>query len=107
MFQGSIPALVTPFRGGEVDFDALGALVEWHLAEGSHGLVPVGTTGESPTLSHEEHDAVVAAVAHRSFKALPVDELTRKVIRGGVFVDVKAAYDAAMLRGTGLRVWRL
>ncbi len=52
-------------------------------------------------------DAVVAAVAHRAFKALPVDELTRKVIRGGVFVDVKAAYDAGVLRGTGLRVWRL
>ena len=52
-------------------------------------------------------DAVVAAVAHRGFKALPVDELTRKVVRGGVFVDVKAAYDAQALRGTGLRVWRL
>ena len=52
-------------------------------------------------------DAVVAAVAHRGFKALPVDELTRKVVRGGVFVDVKAAYAADALRGAGLRVWRL
>jgi UDP-N-acetyl-D-galactosamine dehydrogenase len=52
-------------------------------------------------------DAVVAAVAHRAFKALSLDELRRKVISGGVFVDVKAAYDPAILRDTGLRVWRL
>ncbi len=72
MFQGSIPALVTPFRDGAVDLDALGALVEWHVAEGSHGLVPVGTTGESPTLSHEEHDLVVAEVVRASRGRLPV-----------------------------------
>lgn len=72
MFQGSIPALVTPFRDGAVDLDALRALVEWHVAEGSHGLVPVGTTGESPTLSHEEHDAVVAEVVRTSRGRLPV-----------------------------------
>lgn len=86
MFQGSIPALVTPFRGGEVDFDALGALVEWHLAEGSHGLVPVGTTGESPTLSHEEHDAVVAAVVRVAGGRCPViagagSNSTRETVR--------------------------
>ena len=72
MFQGSLPALVTPFRGGALDLDALRALVEWHIAEGSHGLVPVGTTGESPTLSHEEHDAVVAAVVARAAGRVPV-----------------------------------
>lgn len=86
MFQGSIPALVTPFRGGEVDFEALGALVEWHLAEGSHGLVPVGTTGESPTLSHEEHDAVVAAVVRAAGGRVPViagagSNSTRETVR--------------------------
>ena len=62
MFRGSIPALVTPFRDGKVDEKALVELVEWHVAEGSHGLVPVGTTGESPTLSHEEHEHCVEIV---------------------------------------------
>ncbi len=72
MVRGSMPALVTPLKGGEVDFDALGALVDWQIAEGSHGLVPVGTTGESPTLSHAEHEAVVAAVVERAAGRVPV-----------------------------------
>ena len=70
--RGSIPALVTPFRDGALDLDALGALVEWHVAEGSHGLVPVGTTGESPTLSHEEHERVIAATVEAAAGRLPV-----------------------------------
>ena len=60
MFHGSIVALATPMRNGAVDERALQDLVAWHLSEGTHGFVPVGTTGESPTLSHEEHDRVVA-----------------------------------------------
>jgi 4-hydroxy-tetrahydrodipicolinate synthase len=72
MFQGSLPALVTPFRDGAVDLAALEALVDWQIAEGSTGLVPVGTTGESPTLSHEEHDRVVAAVVRRAAGRVPV-----------------------------------
>ena len=60
MFKGSMPALVTPFQGGELDLETLKKLVEWHIGEGSHGLVPVGTTGESPTLSHDEHDRVIS-----------------------------------------------
>jgi 4-hydroxy-tetrahydrodipicolinate synthase len=72
MFRGSMPALVTPFRDGAVDFAALEALVEWHVAEGSHGLVPVGTTGESPTLSHEEHEQVIEAVVKAAAGRLPV-----------------------------------
>ena len=60
MFKGSIPALVTPFtNAGTVDEDAFAAHVEWQIGEGIHGLVPVGTTGESPTLSHDEHKRVV------------------------------------------------
>jgi 4-hydroxy-tetrahydrodipicolinate synthase len=62
MFTGSYPALITPFKDGALDLDALKKLVEWHIAEGSHGLVPVGTTGESPTVSHEEHMIVVSEV---------------------------------------------
>ena len=71
-FRGSMPALVTPLRGGAVDWDALGALVDWHVAEGSTGLVPVGTTGESPTLTHDEHERVVTAVVEAAAGRVPV-----------------------------------
>lgn len=60
--RGSIPALVTPFADGAVDFAALEQLLEWHIGEGTHGFVAVGTTGETPTLSHDEHEAVVSFV---------------------------------------------
>ena len=72
MFTGSMPALVTPFKDGAVDFDTLKSLVEWHVEEGTNGLVPVGTTGESPTLSHAEHEAVIDAVISASAGRLPV-----------------------------------
>ncbi|MCB1338740.1 MAG: 4-hydroxy-tetrahydrodipicolinate synthase [Maritimibacter sp.] len=72
MFKGSLPALVTPFKNGAVDFDTLKKLVEWHIAEGSSGLVPVGTTGESPTLTHEEHEAVVETVVQTAAGRVPV-----------------------------------
>ncbi len=72
MISGSLPALVTPFSDGAVDFDAFNALVEWHIDQGSHGIVPVGTTGESPTLSHEEHEEVVAAAVKASAGRVPV-----------------------------------
>ena len=72
MFKGSIPALVTPFRNGAVDFDALKKLIDWHVEQGSHGVVPVGTTGESPTLSHEEHGAVIEAVVKAAAGRIPV-----------------------------------
>lgn len=72
MFKGSMPALATPFKNGKVDLDALKKLVEWHIAEGSHGLVPVGTTGESPTLSHSEHAEVIEAVVKAAAGRIPV-----------------------------------
>ncbi len=72
MFSGSFPALVTPMKDGGVDFEALEKLVEWQISEGSHGLVPVGTTGESPTLSHAEHEAVVEAVVKTAAGRVPV-----------------------------------
>ena len=72
MFKGSLPALVTPFTDGKVDLDALKKLVEWHIDQGSHGLVPVGTTGESPTLTHEEHDLVVQTVVDTVAGRIPV-----------------------------------
>lgn len=72
MIKGSIPALVTPFKDGVVDLDALKSLVDWHVEQGSHGLVPVGTTGESPTLSHAEHEMVVEAVVKAAAGRIPV-----------------------------------
>ena len=72
MFRGSLPALVTPFKDGAVDYDTLKRLVEWHIAQGSHGLVPVGTTGESPTLSHREHEDVVSFVVEAVAGRIPV-----------------------------------
>jgi len=72
MFEGSFPALVTPFRDGAVDVGALHALVEWHIGEGSSGFVPVGTTGESPTLSHAEHEQVIEEVVKAAAGRVPV-----------------------------------
>jgi 4-hydroxy-tetrahydrodipicolinate synthase len=70
--KGSLPALITPFRAGAVDEEALRRLVQWHIAEGSHGLVPVGTTGESATLSHEEHGRVVEICVKEAAGRIPV-----------------------------------
>ncbi|MBB5722904.1 4-hydroxy-tetrahydrodipicolinate synthase [Loktanella ponticola] len=72
MITGSLPALVTPFTNGQVDRDALKKLVNWHVEQGSHGLVPVGTTGESPTLTHSEHDEVVKIVVETAAGRIPV-----------------------------------
>jgi 4-hydroxy-tetrahydrodipicolinate synthase len=72
VFKGSITALVTPFKGERVDERALQQLVEWQIAEGSNGLVPCGTTGESPTLSHEEHKRVVELVIESAAGRVPV-----------------------------------
>ena len=72
MFKGSLPALITPFANGELDLDTLKKLVEWHIEQGSHGLVPVGTTGESPTLSHDEHNKVIEVVVQAAAGRIPV-----------------------------------
>jgi 4-hydroxy-tetrahydrodipicolinate synthase len=72
MIKGSIPALVTPFKDGALDLVTLAKLVNWHIAEGSTGLVPVGTTGESPTLSHAEHRQVVEEVVRIAAGRVPV-----------------------------------
>ncbi|KAF0117369.1 MAG: dihydrodipicolinate synthase [Rhodospirillaceae bacterium] len=72
MFKGSIAALITPFRNGVVDEKAFQSLVAWQIAEGTHGLVPCGTTGESPTLSHEEHRRVIALCVEAAVGRVPV-----------------------------------
>jgi 4-hydroxy-tetrahydrodipicolinate synthase len=72
MFFGSIPALVTPFSGGRVAEDTLSDFVEWQIAEGSNGLVPCGTTGESATLSRDEHREVIARTVRVANGRVPV-----------------------------------
>lgn len=72
MFKGSFVALITPFRKGKVDEKAFGDFVEWQIAQGTHGLVPVGTTGESPTLSHDEHKRVVEICIEAAHGRVPV-----------------------------------
>lgn len=71
-FHGSMPALVTPFRDGKIDEPAFRALIDWQIGAGSHGLVPVGTTGESPTLSHEEHRRAISICIDEARGRLPV-----------------------------------
>jgi len=70
--QGSMPALVTPLQDGAVNFLNFEAFVNWQIEEGSHGLVPVGTTGESPTLSHEEHHEIIRRTIAVSAGRVPV-----------------------------------
>lgn len=72
MFKGSMPALITPFQNGELDLETLKKLVDWHIDQGSHGFVPVGTTGESPTLTHEEHETVIDTVVKATAGRVPV-----------------------------------
>ncbi len=85
-FAGVHVAIVTPFRNGDIDWDDLGKLVDWHIEQGTDGLVPCGTTGESPTLDHEEHERVVAFVCERARGRLKVmagtgSNSTREAIR--------------------------
>jgi len=70
--EGSMVALVSPFRNGEVDYDALARLIDYQLEGGTQGLIPCGTTGESPTLSHDEHDKVIEFTVERAAGKVPV-----------------------------------
>ncbi len=72
MFKGSITALITPFRNGKVDEAAFTRFIDWQIREGTHGLVPVGTTGESPTLDHDEHKRVIELAVEAAKKRVPV-----------------------------------
>src|SRR6516225_5748580 len=85
-FAGVTVALVTPFRDGTVDFDGVRRLVAWHVEQGTDCVAPVGTTGESPTLDHEEHERVIAAVVEAAagrIKVMPGtgSNSTREAIR--------------------------
>jgi 4-hydroxy-tetrahydrodipicolinate synthase len=100
-FAGLSVALTTPFRNGEVDYQALKAQVEFQIAAGTHGLCPVGTTGESPTLSHDEHERVIAAVVEHAagrIKVMPGtgSNSTREALRLTLWA-AKAGADAALV----------
>src|SRR3954463_10631801 len=102
-FAGVTVALVTPLRGGEVDYDELGRLVDWPVEQGTDGLAPVGTTGESPTLDHEEHERVIAAVVERArgrVKVMPGtgSNSTKEAIRLTKFAK-KGGADAVLVVG--------
>src|SRR5947208_3836368 len=102
-FAGVTVALVTPFRNGDIDFDGLGRLVDWHIEQGTDCLAPVGTTGESPTLDHEEHERVIAAVCERAsgrIKIMPGtgSNSTREAIRLTKFAQ-RVGADGALMVG--------
>jgi 4-hydroxy-tetrahydrodipicolinate synthase len=101
MFQGSIVAIVTPFKNGNVDEKALSELIEFQIENGTHGIVPCGTTGESPTLSHEEHEHVIELTVKTIKKRIPViagtgSNSTQEAIRLTKFSE-KVGVDAALL----------
>lgn len=102
-FAGVTVALVTPFRNGDIDLVALRQLVDWHIEQGTDCLSPVGTTGESPTLDHEEHERIIAAVieqAHGRIKVVPGtgSNSTREAIRLTRFAK-RAGADGALMVG--------
>jgi 4-hydroxy-tetrahydrodipicolinate synthase len=100
-FRGSFTALVTPFKNGALDEKAFRDLVDWQLSEGTHGLVPCGTTGESPTLSHDEHKRVVEWCAEQAKGRVPVvagagSNSTREAIELAQHAE-KARADAVLI----------
>jgi 4-hydroxy-tetrahydrodipicolinate synthase len=102
-FAGLSVAIVTPFKNGEVDYPELNKLVDWHVEQGTDCLVPVGTTGESPTLDHEEHERVIAAVCERArgrIKVMPGtgSNSTKEAIRLTKFAK-RAGADGALSVG--------
>jgi 4-hydroxy-tetrahydrodipicolinate synthase len=102
-FAGLTVALITPFRDGQIDFDRLGRLVDWHVEQGTDCLAPVGTTGESPTLDHDEHERVIAAVCERARGRIKVmagtgSNSTKEAIRLTKFAR-KAGADGALMVG--------
>ncbi len=102
-FAGVTVALVTPFRDGEIDSAALRRLVDWHVEQGTDCLSPVGTTGEAPTLSHEEHERVIAAVVEHAAGRIKVvpgtgSNSTREAIRLTKFAR-RCGADGALMVG--------
>src|SRR5438445_4918108 len=102
-FAGLTVAMVTPFKDGAVDYEVLKRLVDWHAGEGTDCLSPVGTTGESPTLDHAEHERVIAAVVERAAGRIKVvpgtgSNSTREAVRLTRFAQ-RAGADGALMVG--------
>lgn len=100
MLSGSITALITPFRDGELDSAAFSRFVDWQIEQGTHGIVPVGTTGESPTLSHDEHKRVIEICIETAAGRVPVvagagSNSTREAVEMTRFAE-KAGADAIL-----------
>ena len=101
MIRGSIVAIVTPFKDGAVDYGKLEELIEFHIESGTHGIVPVGTTGESPTLSHAEHEEVIKFTVDTVRGRIPVvagtgSNSTEEALRLTEFAE-QAGADAALV----------
>ncbi len=101
MIHGSLVAIVTPFKNGKIDEEALKDLIEFQIENGTHGIVPCGTTGESPTLSHEEHEYVIELTVKKVNKRVPViagtgSNSTKEALRLTRFAEQIGA-DAALL----------
>jgi 4-hydroxy-tetrahydrodipicolinate synthase len=101
-FAGLTVALITPFRNGQVDFDRLHDLIDWHVEQGTDCLAPVGTTGESPTLDHDEHERVIASVVERARSRIKImpgtgSNSTREAIRLTKFAKKVGAAGALMV----------
>ncbi|MBK9077950.1 MAG: 4-hydroxy-tetrahydrodipicolinate synthase [Hyphomicrobium sp.] len=101
MFKGSITALVTPFRNGKLDEAAFARFVDWQITEGTHGLVPVGTTGESPTLDFDEHERVIDITIEVAKRRVPViagtgSNSTDEAIELSLYAE-KAGADAVLI----------
>jgi 4-hydroxy-tetrahydrodipicolinate synthase len=101
-FAGLTVALITPLKNGAVDYEALGRLVEWHVEQGTDCLAPVGTTGESPTLDHEEHERVIAVVVERARGRIKVmagtgSNSTKEALRLTRFAQKAGANGALMV----------
>lgn len=101
MFKGSITALVTPMKNGNLDEEAFRAFVDWQITEGTHGVVPMGTTGESPTLTHDEHKRIVQICVDVAKGRVPViagagSNNTREAIDLAKFAE-KAGADALLV----------
>lgn len=102
LFAGLTVAMITPFKNGQVDYDGLKKLVDWHIEQGTDCLAPVGTTGESPTLDHEEHEKVIATVVERAagkIKTMPGtgSNSTREAVRLTKFAKSVGATGALMV----------
>ena len=101
MIHGSLVAIVTPFKNGKIDEDALKKLIDFQIENGTHGIVPCGTTGESPTLTHEEHEYVIELTVKAVNKRVPViagtgSNSTKEAIRLTRFAE-EVGVDAALL----------